>query len=534
MEKRKLADVFSTVGLPKYTYVKPRYFGEVRADIEQPGKHLLIEGPSGIGKTCVVYKVFEELGWALDVDYSYVTARDQDAAERVNAFIKHVVAGETPSPSLIVVDDFHLLPQETRDGFGSILKRLSDRTFEQNNPPKAILIGIPTTGTALLAEANDLGPRLGSYRFKGASDGEINKLLDEGESALGVIFEDREYVLSESSQNFWLAQHIANKICATQEVFEQQDEVMILTFDLLAIRQRLMEELSQRYLGTATTFAKGKKWRPGGNKPYLDVLLALAKNPDLTVTYDKILNLVPERRRPGVKAVRSRIDEVIYDSSRNVDLRKQIAFSGHEFTIEDPLFRYFLSNMKEDSIYQQLGVEKDTVERARSYTYDVGFSFAGETRRIVELVNSELKGEDVLTFYDFDEQAVLLAEDLELLLEKVYSESCAYYLVFIDENYAIKAWTKFEKDIMTHSGRSGHIIPVTLDESGIKGVVGISSTVGRIDLREQWTELRTDRGPSEAVLGSIRNRCVIPILEKLSMKIAGTSTASLFEGSTSS
>jgi Rad3-related DNA helicase len=299
MEKLRLAEVFSTVGLPRYTYVKPRHFGEVRADIEQPGKHLLIEGPSGIGKTCVVYKVFEELQWTRDVDYTYVTARDHNAAERVTEFIAAVVAGQTPQPSLIVVDDFHLLPQEIRNGFGSILKRLSDRAFEQKNPPKAVLIGIPTTGTALLLEANDLGPRLGSYRFKGASDSEINKLLDEGEGALGVIFEDREYVLSESSQNFWLAQHIANKICSTQEVFEQQEDVKILTFDLLSIRQRLMDELSQRYLGTAVTFAKGKKWRPGGNKPYLDVLLALAKNPDLTVTYDKILNLVPERLGPG-------------------------------------------------------------------------------------------------------------------------------------------------------------------------------------------------------------------------------------------
>jgi guanylate kinase len=63
MHVRRLSDVFQTVGLPQYTYVKPTHFGEVRADIEQPGKHVLIEGPSGIGKTCVVYKVFEELGF---------------------------------------------------------------------------------------------------------------------------------------------------------------------------------------------------------------------------------------------------------------------------------------------------------------------------------------------------------------------------------------------------------------------------------------------------------------------------------------
>ena len=80
-EKKKLEDVFKTVGLPPYTYVKPAYYGEVRADISQPGKHLLIDGPSGIGKACVAFKVFEELGWAKDDRFSYVSCRGSDGAE---------------------------------------------------------------------------------------------------------------------------------------------------------------------------------------------------------------------------------------------------------------------------------------------------------------------------------------------------------------------------------------------------------------------------------------------------------------------
>jgi len=264
------------------------------------------------------------------------------------------------------------------------------------------------------------------------------------------------------------------------------------------------------------TFAKGKRWRPGGNKPYLDVLFALAKNPDLVVTYDRILNLVPERRRPGVKAVRPRIAEVIYDPAHNVDLRKQIAFDPDSgFTVEDPLFRYFLTHMKEDDVYRALGVERDNIERARAFSFDVGFSFAGEVRRLVEVVNAELKTEDILAFYDFDQQAVLLAQDLEPLLRKVYSESCAFYLVFMDSNYLEKVWTKYERDIMTHSGRSGHIVPVLLDDIAAEGIVGISSSIGRIDLREQWTELQTASEISSALLNTIRNRCVLPILAKL-------------------
>jgi hypothetical protein len=83
MEKRQLAEVFKSVGLPSYTYIKPSYYGEVRADIEQPG----------------------------------------------------------------------------------------------------------------------------NYRFPKATDREIDRLIDAGEQALIILFEDGDILLSESSGNFWLAQY---------------------------------------------------------------------------------------------------------------------------------------------------------------------------------------------------------------------------------------------------------------------------------------------------------------------------------------
>jgi hypothetical protein len=516
VEKKKLEDVFKTVGLPPYTYVKPAYYGEVRADISQPGKHLLIEGPSGIGKTCVAFKVFEELGWAKDDQFSYVSCRDGDAVDRINAFLDAAAKGETPNPSLIVVDDFHLLSVDKRAEIGSLLKRMSDRAFEHIAPPKAILIGIPTTGVSLLSEAYDLGPRLGTYVLSRASDAEIDRLITEGEIALNVLFEDRAVLLGESAGNFWLAQYVCNKVCATQEVFETKDDTKIITFDLLGIRQRLMTELTQRYLPTARTFAKGKRWRPGGNKPYLEVLLALCKIPESVVTFDKVLNMVPERRRPGIKAVRSRIAEVIYDPAKDSDLRKQVAFDPDAgFSIEDPLFRYFLTNLEPKRLFQAVGIEDETVEKGRLYSYDVGFSFAGETRRIVEEINAEMKAEDVVTFYDYDQQAFLLALDLEKTLGRVYAESCRYYLVFLDKHYRDKVWTKYEKDVMTRPGRKEHIIPVLLDDSGTEGAVGIPTTIGRIDLRDVWAEVQKSGLVTKDMTNALRNRCVLPVLEKI-------------------
>lgn len=515
-DRKKLSEVFKTVGLPPYTYVKPTHYGEVRADIEQPGKHVLIEGPSGVGKTCIVFKVFEELNWAQGTHFQYVSCRDTDAEDKVNGFFCGASEGNLSVPSLIVIDDFHLLPILRRADIGSSLKRLSDRAFEQATPPKAVLIGITTTGLSLLSVAYDLGPRLGTYKFSKASDEEIDRLISEGEAALNVLFEDRDILLGESAGNFWLAQYICNKVCSTQEVFESQSEVTILSFDLLGIRQRLMTELSGRCMPTARTFAKGKRWRPGGNKPYLEVLLALCKIPDSVVTFDKVLNLVTERRKPGIRAIRGRISEVILDSTKEVDLRKQIAFDPDGgFSIEDPLFRYFLTNLDSKNLYRELGIEDVTVERAKLYAYDVGFSFAGEVRQIVEALNAELKAEDVITFYDYDQQAFLLALDLEHTLRRVYGESCRFYLVFLDSHYLTKVWTKYEKDIMTNSGRKEHIIPVILDDSGAQGAVGIPATIGHIDLRDLWAEVQRTRTINKDAINALRNRCVLPLIEKL-------------------
>ncbi len=431
---RKLVDVFKTVGLPTYTYVKPKYFGEIRSDIETKGKHLLIEGPSGIGKTCVVYAVFQELGWVDENDYFYISCRDPDAEEALLKYLEVAIDEKAPYP-ILVADDFHILPEQVRHEVGTRLKRLSDRIFSDDSPGKVILIGIPAAGTSILANARDLGPRLGGYRFKTADDSEISKLIDEGESELNILFENRDAILAESSGNFWLAQYICNKICSTNNIFSTMKDPTVIDFDLHYIRSRLMTEMTSNFMPTATAFAKGKKWCPGGNKPYLEILIAICKIPDLVIPFDNILSLVQERRRPGLKAVKPRIKEVIFDPSKSVDLRKQIAFEEDYFSLEDPLFRYFLTHLDENDLYRELGVQKDKVEADNSYAYEIGFSFAGEVRKIVDYVNSALKAEDSVTFYDFDMQAFLLAEDLQAVLGKIYAVSCRYYIVFIDEFY---------------------------------------------------------------------------------------------------
>lgn len=57
---------------------------------------------------------------------------------------------------------------------------------------------------------------------------------------------------------------------------------------------------------------------------------------------------------------------VIYDPSKQSDLRKQLAFDPDAgFSIEDPLFRYFITNLEPKRLFQELGIEDSNVEKGR-------------------------------------------------------------------------------------------------------------------------------------------------------------------------
>lgn len=59
-------------------------------------------------------------------------------------------------------------------------------------------------------------------------------------------------------------------------------------------------------------------------------------------------------------------------------------------------------------------------------------------------------------------------------------------------------------------GRSGRTHTV-----GAEGAAGIPATLGRIDLRDVWAEVQNSGEVRQDTINALRNRCVLPILEKL-------------------
>src|SRR5271166_4156488 len=73
-----LEEVFRLSGIPTYTFVQPDRYDEIKVSVRTPGRCLVLEGPSGIGKTTTITKVVADLGISAQV--LSLSARKQSTA----------------------------------------------------------------------------------------------------------------------------------------------------------------------------------------------------------------------------------------------------------------------------------------------------------------------------------------------------------------------------------------------------------------------------------------------------------------------
>ena len=168
-----LEDVFKTSGIPTYTFVKPPEYTKLLVALRTRGRGLVVEGPSGIGKTTCISKAIEELN--LNNEVLILSARKIDDRE----YIKEIPRLGN-NLGIIIIDDFHRLDQEVKRDLADFMKTLADEEVEDT---KLILIGINKAGDTLIKFADDLNNRIDTIRFE--VNPEDKKLkYSEGETAM--------------------------------------------------------------------------------------------------------------------------------------------------------------------------------------------------------------------------------------------------------------------------------------------------------------------------------------------------------------
>lgn len=103
-----LEDVFCDSGVPQYTFVEPAEYIKTKVALRTRGRGVIVEGPSGIGKTTCIKKALAEI----DMKATMLSARVPDDIE----FIKFIL--QSPENlGVVIIDDFHLLDDTIKKDF---------------------------------------------------------------------------------------------------------------------------------------------------------------------------------------------------------------------------------------------------------------------------------------------------------------------------------------------------------------------------------------------------------------------------------
>jgi ABC-type cobalamin/Fe3+-siderophores transport system ATPase subunit len=170
-----LHEVFLLSGVPTSTFVKPERYDEILVSIRTPGRCMVLEGPSGIGKSTTIDKLIEGLG--LKGTTTYLTSRKVADAELIAALPQMGKIGT------VIVDDFHRLSDDTKAKLSDYMKILADAG---TSDAKLILIGINKAGQQLVKHADDVGLRMDVFKLGSNADAKVEELIRLGEAALNV------------------------------------------------------------------------------------------------------------------------------------------------------------------------------------------------------------------------------------------------------------------------------------------------------------------------------------------------------------
>jgi len=433
-----LEEVFRLSGMPTYTFVEPTRYREIRVAVRTPGRCIVLEGPSGIGKTTTITKILDELVATGEVGNAVTTLSARKAKD-----IEYIAAlPEMQDVGTVIVDDFHRLDDTIKTGLSNWMKYLADNEDEGS---KLILIGINKAGEQLVRYAPDLVMRIDVFRLEANPVNKVCEIMTLGERALNVTIRHKDTVAERSQGSFQIAQLLAHRLCSLSDVDRSQEAVKEIDLSLDVVIEEVMVDLGRLFKKTAVEFSRGSKLRREGRAPYLHILRLLANNREWSLDLREAIRLDPQHRGSiGQVLDKHYLAALLNDPEKKDLFEPYIHFdpSTTVLAIEDPKFIFFLKNLVWREFTRQVGFPAN-VFKGR---YDFAMSFAGADRDAAKMLADILTEREVSVFYDEAEQHRIIARDVEDYLGPIYRSDADYVVAMLSPAYPTRIWTKFESD----------------------------------------------------------------------------------------
>ncbi len=475
----KLEEVFKLSGVPTHTFVRPVEYPRLLVALRTAGRGVVIEGPSGIGKTTSVDRALAEV--ELNRSALRLSARKKDDIDLIQAL------PEMKDVGTVIVDDFHRLPASHRERLADFLKLLAD---EERADIKMVVVGISRAGESLIQFGEDLHSRLDTIQFESNPNERVKQVVALGEKALNVSIATADDIVDASAGSFYLAQFLSHQTCLQSGVLESCATHKTIEVSFEVVRQRVMENLSARFMSAARDFAKGTKLRREGRAPYLHLLKWLAEANEWSIQLDREMSMHQELKGSvGQVIEKGYLSELLNANER---LRQLFHFDvgSRVLAVEDPQFVFFIRNLLWNKFAEQVGF----ISQSFASRYDFALSFAGADRAYAERLFNLLQEQEFEVFYDKNEAHRILAEDIEDYLGPIYRTEARYVVCLLGPEYPKRVWTRFESTQFRERFGDKAVVPVWFTTAA-PGIFDESARVGGFkfdpsgDIEEQLSDL---------------------------------------------
>jgi hypothetical protein len=443
-----LEEVFRLSGVPTYTFVPPERYEEIKVSVRTPGRCLVMEGPSGIGKTTTITKVMADLGIALSA--LSLSARKAADVELIDAL------PDMKDIGVVIVDDFHRLSDVTKARLSDFMKVLADSGTETS---KLIVIGINKAGQQLVKFAHDLGLRVDVFKLEANPVDLITRLISQGEDVLGIAIRAKADIASRAQGSFQIAQLLCHKLCILDQVTETQTSPREIRTSINVAVEDVMTDLARQFSEATITFARGSKLRREGRAPYLHILRWLSESEDWSLDLSEAVVAHPDMRVSVTQVMeKGYLDYLLTTSEKSQILAPFFHYesSTSVLSVEDPKMIFYLKNVIWRVFSRKVGYKADYFKGR----YDFALSFAGADRNEAKALHDILQQREVACFYDENEQHRIIAANIEDYLAPIYRSEASYVIAFQSPNYPTRIWTKIESDHFRERFGEGAVIPI--------------------------------------------------------------------------
>ncbi len=358
----QLYEVFIKSGVPHVTFVKREDFGQLKLALAQPGRGVIIEGPSGVGKTTAIKKAIEELAEeqylppatpASDRGVQLLSARDPEHRERLRTL-------RDWHHDTVIIDDFHRLSQALREDIVDYLKYLADT---EASAKKLVIVGIPHSGQTLADISFDIATRIDVFRWGKVKDELVLRMIEQGEKALNIAFDQKIEIVLAASGSFNIAQFLCFHFCEKAGVKRTQDQELarIVNCDVNAAVSRVMAIASQKFDESIRRFVA-----LGGHQDAtcLRLLEELGQSDDGLLS----LHLLRRKKRELARGIERFISEKWMDGlCQDYPACMYHLFfdsTSHLLAIDDPQLTFYLNRVQFSALAKEAGkVFMDTQQR---------------------------------------------------------------------------------------------------------------------------------------------------------------------------